>query len=351
MISFFIPDRITHKRDEFPMQSPDMDSNQKYKELFQKYSSGTLSQDEITQLKKLVAEMNDPLLDDQLQQLWNNYSAHGRNVKAFNEVSANLKRMIQPQKQRNIGFYLWRGVAAVLLPLLFIASVYLLLERRSFESRLNQEYTANTDRGERATITLPDGTKVYLNTQTSLTYPASFALNNRMVTLSGEAYFEVTHDKKNPFVVHTPELDIKVLGTSFNLYACSDDCWFEATLVDGKIEATPVQRPGNKVLLNPGQKVRYNTETGEMKVVNTDLRMETAWKRGDLMFRSENLQVVLKKLESFYGTQIRMEGIYPDELFTGSFHEDDINMVLTNLQTHYNFTYQKTGNHIIIKFK
>ena len=329
-----------------------MNSDQEIKDLFQKYLSDKLNPDEIKLLKKLVSGMDELSLDNQLQQLWDNYStATERNIKAFDEISTNLKNIIYPEKQKRISMYLWRGVAAILLPVLFITTVYLLIERSSVESHMNQMYTASTDKGERASITLPDGTKVYLNSQTTLSYPASFALDSRIVKLSGEAYFEVAHNEKNPFVVHTHDLDIKVLGTTFNLYAYPDDRWIEAALVEGKVEAIPVEKLANSVLLYPGQKVRYNSVTKEIKVTGTDLRMETAWRKGDLIFRSESLQAVLTKLESFYGAKIETNGAYPEALFTGSFHETDIYQVLVNLQMHYNFSFEKSGKNIAIKFE
>lgn len=211
-------------------------------------------------------------------------------------------------------------------------------------------YTISAEKGERASVTLPDGTKVYLNAESTLSYPASFSLNERTVQLTGEAYFEVKHDTDAPFIVKTAEIQIKVLGTTFNLYAYPDDSWFEASLVEGSIEVTPYKSPGKQVHLSPNQKARYNHETGEIKVITTDLRVETAWKRGDLIFRNQPFKEIIGQLEIFYGVNITANGEYPEELFTGSYHENDIIQVLKNLQQHYTFEYQKSGNEISLKF-
>ena len=323
---------------------------QEIKELFQKYLSGNIASGEIKRLKKLVAGMDETSFDAHIRQLWDGYMPEGRNLTAYNDILNNLKAILRPEKRRTIGYYWWRAAAAVFLPLLFVATVYLHHEGRKMKSIKNQEYIVHTDKGERARITLPDGTKVYLNSQTSLAHPVSFALDKRVVKLTGEAYFEVSCDRKKPFIVQTPELEIKVLGTTFNIYAYPDDCWFVATLVEGKIEATPTGNPENAIVLNAGQKVRYNSVSAEINVSEADLRLDTAWRTEELIFRSESIPNVLKKLETFYGVEIIIEGAIPNELFTGSFREDDVNIVLTNLQNFYLFSFNQTDNILFIKF-
>lgn len=322
------------------------------KELFRKYLNEQLTGAEAARLKVLVADMDEKMLDDNLQQIWSDYAFSGqRNRKAFDKVSANLKEIIQPGKERKIVRFTWQNVAAVLLPLFILTASYLYMDRESIKNSITQEYQVIAEKGQRASVILPDGTKVYLNSQTKLTYPASFALNHRTVNLTGEAYFEVTHDKNSPFIVSTPDANVKVLGTTFNLYAYPGNALFEASLIEGKVEVIPHKMPDKSVFLTPGQKVCYDVHTGKLKVSNTDLRVETAWKRGDLLFRSQSFVNILSQLESFFGAKIEVEGNYPTELFTGTFHEDNINQVLQNLQQHYKFKFRKSGDDIYITFK
>lgn len=322
------------------------------KKLFHKYLYEQLTAAEILQLKALVADMDEKMLDESLQQMWGDYTFTGhRNTKAFDQVSANLKEIIQPRKERKIIQLGWQRVAAVLLPLFILATTYLYIDRQSIHKSIAQEYQIIAEKGERASVILPDGTKVYLNSQSSLTYPASFALNHRTVHLIGEAYFEVTHNADNPFTVYTPDAKVKVLGTTFNLYAYPGNPVFEAALVEGRVEVTPLKMSGGPIILSPGQKVSYDIQTGKSKVTDTDLQVETAWKRGDLLFRSQPFAAILSQLESFYGTSIQVEGDHPAELFTGSFHEEDINQVLRNLQQHYKFTFKKSGDEVRLIFK
>lgn len=321
------------------------------KTLFKKYIDGHLTHEEIIRLKVLINGMDESSLDENLQQLWETYNNPGkRSAEAFETVSKNLKEMIQPQRRISLSGYLGRIAAAAIFLLLVATTSYLYMEKNDMETTIAQEYSVSADKGERASVTLPDGTKVYLNAKSTLSYPASFSLKERTVRLTGEAYFEVKHNASTPFIVKTAEVRIKVLGTTFNLYAYPDDSWFEASLVEGSIEVTPNREPEKQVHLSPYQKARYNHKTGEINVTGTDLKVETAWKRGDLIFRNQPFREIVAQLEIFYGVNIMTEGKYPEELFTGSYHENDVIQVLKNLQQHYAFGYQKSGNDISLKF-
>ncbi|MDR1938967.1 MAG: FecR domain-containing protein [Tannerellaceae bacterium] len=319
------------------------------KELLRKYiyHGNQLLPAEIKELKEL---MTDGSLDTHLPDLWDAYQTQGKqNKKSHDKIRSDLQTLIRPPRVRSL--YLWRSVAAVLLPLLILTLFYLYTEHLPILSADRKEYRISVEKGERASVTLPDGTKVYLNAKSTLSYSPFFAIKRRVVHLSGEAYFEVTRDTENPFIVRTDAAQVKVHGTTFNIYAYPENPFFEASLIKGRIEVISNKKPDKSVYLRPNQKVGCDVQTGELVVSNTDLRIETAWKRGDLIFRSQPLKVILPQLELFYGANIHVEGTYPDKVFTGSFHEDEINPVLSNLQEHYCFHFRKSGNEIFIRFK
>lgn len=321
------------------------------KTLLKKYLYGQLTNEEVVQLKTLIQNMDDRSLEQNLSQLWDTCHVSGkRNIEAFDTISKNMKKIILPQKKISLLGYLGKIAAAAIFLLLITLTSYLYIDKINIQTAITQMYTISAEKGEHASVTLPDGTKVYLNAKSTLSYPASFSLNERTVQLTGEAYFEVVHDAATPFIVKTEEIQIKVLGTTFNLYAYPDDSWFEASLIEGSIEVTPYKNPEKQVYLSPNQKARYNHETGEINVISTDLRVETAWKRGDLIFRNQPFKEIIGQLEIFYGVNITTDGECPEELFTGSYHENDIIQVLKNLQQHYTFKYQKSGNEISLKF-
>lgn len=310
-----------------------------------------LTKDEIDILKLYVLDKKDTSLINDLQELWLSYDDPGeRNRESFDEVLHSVHGVIQSKKRKFTLFAIGRIAAAVLLPVLLFSTVYLYVERKSINTSITREYRLEVERGERASVILPDGTKVYLNSESSLTYPASYVVDNRSVYLCGEAYFEVTHDPAHPFTVMTDKARVQVYGTVFNICAYPADSIFETALVEGKVEISLRDDSAQSVFLKPNQKASYNTRSGQLLVHNTDLRIETAWKRGDLIFRSQPLEAIFDQLESFYGANIYTEGTYPGNLFTGSFHEDEIGEVLNNLQQHYNFSFRKSGNEIHILF-
>ncbi|MDR2969138.1 MAG: FecR domain-containing protein [Tannerellaceae bacterium] len=315
------------------------------------FQAQQLTKDEINILRSYVLETKDTSLINDLQELWLSYDGAGeRNRESFDEVLHSIQDVILSEKRKPALFFIRRIAAAVLLPVFLLSTVYLYLEKESIKTSISREYRLEAEKGERASIILPDGTKVYLNSESSLSYPASYVVDNRSVYLSGEAYFEVTHDPAHPFVVTTDKARVQVYGTAFNICAYPADTIFEATLVEGKVEVTLCDDSEQSVFLKPNQKASYNTGSGRLQVHSTDLRIETAWKRGDLIFRSQPLEAIFNKLESFYGATIYAKGTYPENLFTGSFHEDEIGEVLNNLQQHYSFSFRKSGNEIHILF-
>ena len=318
--------------------------------LFEKYLYSALSEQETARFKQLMADMDDSTIENNLSLLWEKYEKpDNRNKEAFLTVSRNLRQLLYPRKQF-INYHFFARIAAILLLALLVGVVVnYYTKQQSYQTFAAFNYCIVTEKGERASVVLPDGTKVYLNSGTSLSYPATFGKTDRQVRLSGEAYFEVKTNEVLPFIVETKEIFVKVLGTTFNVYAYPESEWFETSLIEGSLELCTIDG-AQTILLKPNQNAHYSCNTGRFSISKTDLRMETAWKRGDLLFRSESIQNVLNQIDMFYGTTTEIEGIYPAKLLTGTFHEDDINQVLRNLQIHYKFTYQKNGNRIFIKF-
>ncbi|RKU68078.1 FecR family protein [Parabacteroides sp. AF17-3] len=322
------------------------------KQLFRKYLDDQLSSEEIIRLKILIGEMDESTFTNNLYPLWESFQPSGHhNREAFDEISKNLKTTINPVKKISLINYIQRSAVAACLLILIVSTYYFYNENNSILTLNTQEHKISTENGERASVILPDGTKVFLNAGTILSYPALFDNKQRAVYLEGEAYFEVKHNESVPFIVQTSTASVKVLGTTFNVYAYSNKRWFETTLISGQVQVTMHKSPDKPVILSPNQKLRYNSQTGNFNTSNTDLRLETAWHKGDLIFRSGHIKEIFEQIATFYGIHFHIEGNYPEKLFTGNYHEEDVNLVLRNLQQHYAFTYQKKGDDIYIKFK
>jgi transmembrane sensor len=197
------------------------------------------------------------------------------------------------------------------------------------KSRSTENYnTISTPLGGQYQINLPDGTKVWLNAASSLKFPASFAsLRERRVELSGEAYFEVVHDKRLPFIVKTSRQEVRVLGTHFNINSYDDDASTKTTLLQGSVlvhglRKKPGQEERDFAVLKPGQQ---STLDRSITVSEADVEMVTAWKDGNFLFNDTDLPSIMKQLARWYNVDIDYSNVPADRIFTG-FISRDVNL-------------------------
>jgi len=165
-------------------------------------------------------------------------------------------------------------------------------------------------------ITLPDGTKVWLNAGSSLKYPMSFAKNERRVRLEGEAFFEVTRDSARPFKVLSKGQEIEVLGTAFNVNAYPDNTAIKTTLVNGKVKLSNDKRYSEAIYLLPGQQ-STNTNNGKIQLANVDTAPFTAWKEGLFYFDETPLADALQQIGRWYNVEVKYKGEVPQTHFYG----------------------------------
>jgi len=165
-------------------------------------------------------------------------------------------------------------------------------------------------------ITLPDGTKVWLNAGSSLKYPMSFAKNERRVRLEGEAFFEVTKDSARPFKVLSKGQEIEVLGTAFNVNAYPDNTAIKTTLVKGKVKLSNNNRYSEAIYLLPGQQ-STNTNNGKIQLANVDTAPFTAWKEGLFYFDETPLSDALQQIGRWYNVEVKYKGEVPQTHFYG----------------------------------
>ncbi len=162
--------------------------------------------------------------------------------------------------------------------------------------------------GKRSVLYLADGTKVWLNAGTRFAFPSLFSRDKREVFLEGEAYFEVARNVSQPFIVHAGQLNIKVLGTRFNVSAYASDANIETTLLEGSVAVSERRLPGlvrSEVVLKPDQKASFNRREKKVTVSNVpDADMYISWTKGWLQFSHENLQMVFEKLKRYYNVDI-----------------------------------------------
>ncbi|MGE4586492.1 MAG: FecR family protein [Mangrovibacterium sp.] len=156
--------------------------------------------------------------------------------------------------------------------------------------------------GQISELLLADGTRVWMNAGSHISFPAAFQPHQREIRLSGEAFFDVSPDAERPFLVHTPDITIKVLGTSFNVDAYSGSFHIKTTLVEGKVELQG--KNGEKIAeMIPGQLADFNVNNRKLRISGVDTRFYSSWKEGKMTFFNEPLESIVLKLERWYNVQ------------------------------------------------
>lgn len=208
--------------------------------------------------------------------------------------------------------------------------------------------------GKKTTLVLADGTKVWLNAGSRFSFPQKFEGSHREVHLDGEAYFEVTKNKNQPFIVSTRDIDVEVLGTKFNLSAYQSDKFSETVLLEGAVKVKDNGKYFNaKLELKPNQKATYYTYNKELiRSESPDAIMQISWINGWYQFSNQNLITVLDKLERYYNIRFIYDATLESKAFPISGKLDlkgSINEVMAVLYKVAKINYQITDNKIIIK--
>ena len=209
----------------------------------------------------------------------------------------------------------------------------------------NAYHFISIPRGGQYSIVLPDGTKVWINASSSLKFPASFAVNERLVELTGEAYFEVSKDKSKPFKVKTPTQLLEVLGTHFNVNAYTDEPSVATTLMEGSVKLSALSN-GKTQLLKPGQQAKLTSDFN-ISTVDTDIAID--WKNGNFKFAEESIATIMRKVSRWYDVDVVYQGEITDEGFVGSVpRSKNIEEVLNALKLTGLINYKISGKQVTI---
>lgn len=182
------------------------------------------------------------------------------------------------------------------------------------------ENILSTPRGGQYQLILPDGSRVWLNAASSITYPTAFSGKERAVTITGEAYFEIARDKSRPFRVMTGNLVITDIGTQFNVMAYSDERSVQATLIEGSIKVSKGQAG---IVLTPGQQAVAGNESHTIKIINeANIDEVIAWKNGSFQFSNMDLRTIMRQLTRWYDVDVVFEGNTPDIRIGGFIHKN-----------------------------
>ncbi len=274
------------------------------------------------------------------------------------ETKSNLQKIIYLRK-----FWMAAAIAIVLISSgLFYYRGYSSKQQLTGSKKIAEVHYGNTSK-----LILSDGSQVWLNAGSKLTYPEKFSGTQREVTLEGEGFFEVTKNPQLPFLVHAGKVTVRVLGTRFNVKAYSEDPDIETTLISGKVQVILDDDPEKEIVLSPNEKLTVSN-TRNSKAVSTDqsnneLKFklqslpvasninipETAWLSNKLIFNNESLDNVARMLERKYAVHINFQKEeLKDEYVTGVFEKENIQQALDVLKMTTHFNYSIEGENVSI---
>lgn len=298
------------------------------------------------------------------------YAAHFARMQAANVFQGLEKKTSEAIV---IPFYRRKIVAWAAAVLLVVSSVSLYYWQQGLQKGVEQVGNiVSTRKGSKSQIVLPDGTKVWLNADSKLTYKGDFTTDLREITLTGEAFFEVAKDKGRPFIIHTPAVDIKVLGTTFNVRSYPHESTTETALIEGKIEVTLNQQGNNKIVLKPSEKLivsnkvipaggkrKANDESTDTPMLtvsslryseNDSLPTEAYWMQNKLAFDNEAFEKVASKIERWYNVEIVfINDNIRQKRFTGFFEANTLQEVMEALRLSGGINYEIKGEKVVVK--
>lgn len=241
---------------------------------------------------------------------------------------------------------LYRGMARIAS----VAALLLITAFSIYYYTINQQVMpdmiVSVEKGQKANIILPDGSKVWVNSDSKLSYGSRFNRRERVLSLEGEAYFEVAPDRKRPFIVETGDLTVRALGTRFNVKAYGYEKNVYTVLMSGKVE---VESPNSCLTLQPNERIVFNRQTGNMEKSSVDDAKDYInWRYNALTFRGETFENIVHTLERYYNTRIVFESeTLKKYRFTGTPGNTSLESILQILSLTSPLSYE-VGDSVII---
>lgn len=326
--------------------------NDKVSGLLHKFRSGDITPAEFQDLRTRMDTISDVELKHLLEAEWEEFEDHSPlSEEKMKTLYEGLHIRSEEVKPRFTLKRYWMQIAASLL-LLIAGSLTVLtfMQRNEINALAEQNVVIRSGDYGKSLVTLPDGTIVHLNAKSSLTYSQDFGRNDRKVALSGEGFFEVKKDTEKKFTVGTGYMDITVLGTKFNVYVYETKDIVEMSLVEGSVDVTTSRPPYQSIRVKPNEKVVYNKRTGNLLHERTSNKMETAWMNKELVFRSERLEDVFRCLSRKFAVTFSVDDeTLLNDVYTGTFDDENVESIMRVLKFHYNFKYTNEDGVISIQ--
>ena len=312
--------------------------------LIDKFISGKrLTEDEFILLDKLINDLNyRKEISIWLEKNWQQSQTEAVTLR-FEQIREKIRISSSKVWMNRLFIVLSKAAAVLFIPLL-AAVLYFY-----FNQNISNEFlTLSTQKGEQTSVILPDGSKVWLNVDTKLSYQVNYGVNSRNLELDGEAYFEVEKNKELPFEVTSGDITTKALGTRFVISAYPESAEIKSSLINGSVE---VEYGKVQEILKPGQQLVFNKIEPGIIIKSFDENYELAWKNNHLVFRLMPFDNVIAKLEKWYNINIEYNpALFKSETLTVRFEKyETLEQVLQVIAKANGFKYSIEGKYVIIK--
>lgn len=293
------------------------------------YLSGAATENEIEALTAWVEESPENRRQyEQFKNLWQEaYPSLALTDEDVEKAHQRVMEKLDAKSWMQLALEYWQRAAAILLLPLLSLSIYLYyIPGKLPEGKVSYQ-EIYIPFGTHSRIDLPDGSTAWLNAGTRLKFPSTFKKGERLVTLSGEAFFEVKADKENPFIVRTDLIDVKATGTAFDVEAYDHEP-VAVTMVSGKVDINLANR-AESIPLQPGERISYNKKDTIYHIIRTDPYKWCAWKDGSLVFKDDSLGYIFKKIGRRFNVDIILKdpqiGSQP---YRVAFEEEALSVIL-----------------------
>jgi ferric-dicitrate binding protein FerR (iron transport regulator) len=316
-----------------------MRDNKLYSDLFEKYIAGEAEDQEIRELLSFLR--TNPRVNHWLEQQINRSSSgisEDLKQQMFDEIQESIDRTEKPNN------FKWRHIAAaIFLPVVLAFGGYYFYSNH--QSDAGEPLIVMAERGEKSNVTLPDGSRVWLNSGSKLTYHNTYNRKERLLNLDGEAYFEVVSDTRKKFIVQCEDMKVEVLGTTFGIKAYDEDSIISAVLVEGKVQLTLC---GQTKIMKPNERVVFNKTKQKTSSEIVIPNHFTEWRRNRLRFENETFQDVAKTIARIHNIDYTFaDESIRDFRFTGSVDNTSIESVLNAITLTSSITYTMKNGRII----
>lgn len=313
----------------------------KLKSLFDRFFGGETTENENAYLADLLENDKDGELDAYIEKTWQEAESMDIEVRVKEKIFAQISSECQVKSSRP-WFRFFRAVAVAAG---LVAAV--LLGWHIADLRKPETFEMVAERGQKSSLTLPDGSKVWLNSASKLTYTSDYNSKDRNIILDGEAFFDVARNENLPFIVHANGMAVQALGTKFNVKAYSDETEVTAILVEGSVKASAA---GVDLLLLPYFVASYDRSTDEMvSTYVSDREHAVPWIKNEILFSNDSLKDIASVLERMYNVTVVFENEkIADYTYTGLIRNNSLQNILELISGTSPVKYEIDGN--IVRF-